>query len=470
MVVSSREVHITIIHTNDIYEIQPVSGGELGGLSRLTTLKKQLLAQNPNTFLVLAGDYHGPSGLGLAKHEGTPLAGKQMVAVLNKVGIDFATYGDHEFNVYNIEAHLARHSETQFLVISSNILNAQGAPFAHFKINHIFEAKNEQGDTVKVGLFGVTEHLGAEYAQVKYFDPFEVAAQQVAELKDKTDILIALTHHEVADDRKLAAAQPDIDLILGGDEHEHMHIEPGEGLAPIFKSDSNARNVQIIDLYYDLDSAALRIESRLQAITSAIPDDPEIQKLANEWTEIAQQGFKADGIDISEEITRYHEDLDGFSTAVRNKPTALSMAIVNAVHARAVEPDFSVMTGGLIRLDDMIPAGRPFTMYEVLRTYPTDMHVVTVKMSGDKVVAMLNQGKKAAGSSYYLVSTANVTQAADGTWLFNGAPFEPTRVYRIGMAPIELYAYRKLMPEVVEEHKDYTLRKALIDGLRKGNH
>jgi 5'-nucleotidase len=87
--------HITIIHLNDTYEILPVSGGRLGGLARVATLKKQLLAQNPNTIMTLSGDYHGPSGMGLAKVNGVPLAGQQAVAVLNKVGIDYSTFGDH---------------------------------------------------------------------------------------------------------------------------------------------------------------------------------------------------------------------------------------------------------------------------------------------------------------------------------------------------------------------------------------
>ncbi|MEZ4727501.1 MAG: hypothetical protein R3E79_10235 [Caldilineaceae bacterium] len=57
---SDTVVQLTIIHTNDVYEIQPISGGTLGGMARVATLKKQLLAQNPNTLLTMSGDLHGP--------------------------------------------------------------------------------------------------------------------------------------------------------------------------------------------------------------------------------------------------------------------------------------------------------------------------------------------------------------------------------------------------------------------------
>ena len=47
---------VTILHFNDVYEITPVEGGRSGGLARVATLRRRLLAENPNTFTLLAGD------------------------------------------------------------------------------------------------------------------------------------------------------------------------------------------------------------------------------------------------------------------------------------------------------------------------------------------------------------------------------------------------------------------------------
>ncbi len=46
---AARQVALTILQLNDIYELTPVSGGKEGGLARVATLRKELLAENPNT-------------------------------------------------------------------------------------------------------------------------------------------------------------------------------------------------------------------------------------------------------------------------------------------------------------------------------------------------------------------------------------------------------------------------------------
>src|ERR1041384_6725645 len=77
---SSRGVvEVTLLQLNDVYEIGPVEGGKSGGLARGATLGQRLLAETPNTFTLLAGDFVSPSALGTAQVDGQPLAGKQMV-------------------------------------------------------------------------------------------------------------------------------------------------------------------------------------------------------------------------------------------------------------------------------------------------------------------------------------------------------------------------------------------------------
>ncbi|MCP6769728.1 hypothetical protein NL529_33265, partial [Klebsiella pneumoniae] len=79
---------------NDLYEITPISGGHEGGMARFATLRAQLLRQNRNTYTILAGDFLSPSVLGTALNNGQPIAGAQMVAMLNAVGLDYATFGN----------------------------------------------------------------------------------------------------------------------------------------------------------------------------------------------------------------------------------------------------------------------------------------------------------------------------------------------------------------------------------------
>ena len=55
------KIDITLVQINDVYEIAPLDGGKAGGMARISTIKKDYLRNNPNTFLIIAGDFLSPS-------------------------------------------------------------------------------------------------------------------------------------------------------------------------------------------------------------------------------------------------------------------------------------------------------------------------------------------------------------------------------------------------------------------------
>ena len=56
-----QQIEIRLVQVNDVYEIAPLNNGTEGGLARIATLKKHQLAENPNTLLLMAGDFLSPS-------------------------------------------------------------------------------------------------------------------------------------------------------------------------------------------------------------------------------------------------------------------------------------------------------------------------------------------------------------------------------------------------------------------------
>src|SRR5437763_13665299 len=90
----AEQVEIVLLQLNDVYEITRPAKKDLGGLTRVAALRKQLKAKNPNTFAILAGDFFSPSALGTAVVDGRRLDGRHMVAVLNAMGLDYATFGN----------------------------------------------------------------------------------------------------------------------------------------------------------------------------------------------------------------------------------------------------------------------------------------------------------------------------------------------------------------------------------------
>ena len=84
-------VELRIIHTNDLHARALENRTELG-YARIATLVKQLKAENPNTLVIDAGDtFHGLPFANLER-------GSSIAKLLNAVGYDYMTVGNHDFN------------------------------------------------------------------------------------------------------------------------------------------------------------------------------------------------------------------------------------------------------------------------------------------------------------------------------------------------------------------------------------
>ncbi len=464
-------VQITIIHTNDIYEITPVGGGTLGGLSRLATLKKQLLAENPNTLLFFAGDMYGPSGLSTAVVDGRRLDGIQAVEVMNHVGVDYMTFGDHEFDELESEENFFRNlAATKFPMISSNVFYTDGMPFTAgdttVAVNDILTMTNGNGDEVSIGLFAITEEIGSAEVPYSYTNHISATEQQVAALDGQVDILIALTHFGINTDIETANQFSEIDLILGGDDHENMVVQTDN--APIYKSDSNARNVQVIDLFYDTTTGEFTIEDRLQAITNEIADDPATLEISNSWVITAFNAFRAEGIEPEEIIAETMIDLDGFATSIRNHPTAFTNLMMEGIQNAAPNADIAFHISGLIRMDDLIPAGSNVTVYDTIRNYPTNSTIVSVQLPGSTVEGLLNFRPTTAGAGNFFHISENIT--SDGNaWLINGQPLMTDTNYIVGTSQYyyDTFLGQPFIGGVLVGQSNMDLRGIMIQQLRQ---
>ncbi|MGX9725815.1 MAG: bifunctional metallophosphatase/5'-nucleotidase [Candidatus Electronema sp. VV] len=462
---ASRPVRITLLQMNDVYEIAPVSGGKEGGLARVATLRDRLLAENPNTITVLAGDLFSPSALGTAPYEQSRLAGKQIVAAMNALGLDYITFGNHEFDIKKEQFH-ERLKESQFKWISSNCFDQDGKAFPAVLDSKIIEVQG-----VKVGIFGVTlDSNKADY--VSYKDPFVIAQEKIAELRPKTDVLIALTHLSFQDDIALANRFPELDLILGGHEHENMQLLRGKDFTPIFKADANARTVYVHELRWDKAAAQpLSVSSRLERVTDALPEQEKTAKAVAAWQQIGYDGFRKAGFEPERTVTVSTEELDGLEASVRNRSTRLTELIAQGMLHAAPGAELSICNSGSIRIDDVLPAGK-ITEYDVIRILPFGGDIVTTKMKGSLLRKTLDQGLKNKGGGSYL-QTANVSGGNGQPWLINGKKLDEKKTYSVAIAEYLLkvgdsgleFLVKNPGAPVLKSKGD--IRKALIAELQK---
>ncbi|MCB9881815.1 MAG: bifunctional metallophosphatase/5'-nucleotidase [Planctomycetes bacterium] len=424
----AKPIRITIIQINDVYEIAAINSGKEGGMARLATLKRELSERNPHTFLLLAGDLFSPSALSAAKVDGQRLNGRQMVDVLNQVDVDLCTFGNHEFDLKR-DDFLARLAESRFAWTSTNVFDADGMPFPKVTDQHVIEVGNphRKGGVVRIGVIGVTvTNFSTDY--VHFDDPLTAMQKKARELRPRVDFLIGLTHLDLDDDIALVQQVPELDLVLGGHDHENVYVQRGPGFTPITKADANARSAYVHDIEIDSFTGEVTLTTRLQRIDESLRPDPRVADLVRSWEDRAFAAFEAQGFHPREMVAETLEALDGKESSVRNRSTNLTELVVAAFHAASPEADLALFNSGSIRIDDVVPPG-VITQYDVLRMLPFGGSLEEAMIRGDVLQRILDAGVANRGEGGFLQLSG--ARSSGGTWMIGGAALDPAKTYRV---------------------------------------
>ena len=466
----SSTTSFTLLQLNDVYELTPLNAGKTGGLARVATLQKQLKAENPNTYSVLAGDLLSPSALGTAKMNGEALAGKQMIDIFNYLHWDYATFGNHEFDIGK-KALLDRLAETKTIFFSSNVLDAEThKPLVNSKETVILTV-----DGIKVGFIGITlPELSPPFVTIT--EPLQATQQAISVLKPQVDMIILVTHQAYEDDIKFAEKLQDVDLIIGGHEHENMLLFRGENNTPITKADANAKSAFIHRISIDKTTGEKTIKSELVFLNEAMPLDKEANVLIQQWQQKAFDLFKQQGFEPEHIVAHTNQALDGLESSVRNKTTTLTDLIAKSFLNAIPEADLSLYNGGSIRIDDILPAG-DITEYDIIKIMPFGGKLVLVEMSGDLLEKALNANKENQGKGSFL-HHANV-ENNNGQWYIKNQILDKNKSYKVAISDflvekgdkgLDFLTFKnspsiKKLPSV-----DIDVRKALIQELSKGGY
>jgi len=418
---------LTIIHLNDVYEILPVEGGRSGGLARVATVVGYSHKAGMPVLTTLGGDYLSPSALGTARVDGKPLAGRQMVDVLNAMGLDWATFGNHEFDVSE-EAFRAHLTQARFHLVSTNVTDASGQPFPGVATSAIVPMTIAK-QTRRIGLIGVTIPA-TQKPWVKYRDVIQSAREEIAKLRGKVDAIIALTHLSVPQDAEFVAALPEIDVVLGGHEHENWDIRRGAHFTPIIKADANVRSIAIVQLAFGAEGSRPSVTSKLQVIDDRVPTDPAVDAVARKWVQIGFEAFRKDGFSPETVVATSTEPLDGRESVVRNTHGRLTDLITDAQAREMKGADAAIFNGGSIRIDDVIPPG-PITEYDIIRVLPFGGKIVGATLDGALLLKVLDVGLSNVGIGGFL-HYWGITRE-NGAWQIQGKPIEPAGRYKVAL-------------------------------------
>ncbi|HVF47194.1 MAG TPA: 5'-nucleotidase C-terminal domain-containing protein [Pyrinomonadaceae bacterium] len=367
-------VRVTILHMNDTYQFTPVDGGKRGGLARVMTIRKKVLAENPNTLMTFGGDTLSPSV------ETRTYRGAQMIDAWNAVGLDYSVLGNHEFDIRTNEL-LDRMKESKFTWLGTNVIDTKtGKVFAgmpQFVIRSI--------GGVKIGFIGFllpeTKETSSMEAHLSVTDYCERARSLVPEMRSLgAEVVVGLTHLFMSQDKKLAGCA-DFDLILGG--HEHTLLQSSASGTPIFKMWADAREVGRFDLFIDKKTGKMQsMDWEIIPITDQIPNDPEFAAVAAKYKSLLDQ--------LEVRVGATAVPLDALSKSVRTKETDIGNFIADA-YRKAVGADIGFVNGGSIRADLSYSPG-VLTKRDVLSMLPFNNPIVKVEVSGKLLMDILEHG------------------------------------------------------------------------------
>lgn len=227
---ASAQKTVTILHTSDTHScILPLNKNladtviaDRGGFLRRINMLKQERQKTPSLLLFDCGDFSQGSSYY------TMFKGDVEVGLMNQMGYDAGTIGNHEFDS-GLDNMTRLFKMANWPIVCSNY------DFGDTELKDIVKpylVLKRQG--VKIGIFALCPPMEglvseANYKPLTFLDPVEVTNKMVDILRNqkKCDVVICLSHLGWAKteytDNKLIQNTSGIDLVLGG--HSHTYSE-----------------------------------------------------------------------------------------------------------------------------------------------------------------------------------------------------------------------------------------------------
>lgn len=398
---SNEAFHFTILHTNDLHshaESFSERGRIVGGLARLGHLIHSIRANTPNTVVIDAGDMF----------QGTPLFthyhGEVEVSLLNQIGYDIYTIGNHEFDdgAENLGKQL---KNAKFDVICSN-LDAEAQPELKSVIKpYVIKQIGSQ----KVAFIGVMtpelERLSLSLGGVKvknlnedWLIPVRAAVKEV-EAKGINHI-VAVTHCGTDFDQQMSRAIPEIDVIIGGHSHTRLDkalfVEHDDGSETIIvQTGSYGRTLGRLDVAFEkngrLDLGDTKY--RLINITDKIPEDAKMKAYIDQKVEPL--------LPLRRTVVSQAEDAFDNRWTFYPWDSALGDLVTDALNAAGKQYGTTISVHNRGGMRGRIEKG-PITLEKVQEILPFDNRLTFATLSGKALLSALEHSVSGPAGGRFL--------------------------------------------------------------------
>ncbi|HEA30819.1 MAG TPA: multifunctional 2',3'-cyclic-nucleotide 2'-phosphodiesterase/5'-nucleotidase/3'-nucleotidase [Leeuwenhoekiella sp.] len=456
-----NEQMFTILHTNDIHgsyeSINAIEGsataqtgdsidnylvfpraGKIGGIARLATAVSQIRnGKDKDAVLLLdGGDTFSDDLLS------NITKGEVVIKALNQMGYDLMALGNHDFD-YGLDRTRELEQMANFPMRAANVVEvATKKPI----FNEPYKIFERQG--IRIGVLPIayrnTKLTGnpENMKGIRFEKGLGTIQKYLPELDQKSDIVVVLSHEGMAVDKLMADKVEGVDIIVGA--HSHDYIEPP------YKSSTGTYVVQAMSDAAVLGETELLIENKkLKDLKTNYhflyadkwEEDAEIVKIIDDFRNDHLAGLEEPVAVVETPIGRMYKmesPFDKLVTTILKEEFGTDIAFVPGV-------------GYGITLQEEV------TKEDVFKLIPHNSKIVTLEMTGEKLIKLLEQTASNLKPEDKMESVGGLLQSSGISYTLD-----------LGKPMNERICNVKIDGKNIDNHKIYKV--ATHSGMLKGIH
>lgn len=445
---AAADYTLTILHTNDFHaRFEPISkydsgcsaednaeGKCFGGSARLVTALAEARARTNNSILVDGGD----------QFQGTLFytyyKGALAAEMMNKLGYDAMTVGNHEFDD-GPEVLAGFMSAVDFPVLMSNA-DVSREPLLADKLakSVVIERGGE-----KLGLIGLTpedtDELASPGDNITFTGPIDAVQGEVDKLTEMgVNKIIVLSHSGYGVDQEVAANTTGVDVIVGGHSNSLLSNTNDRAVGPYPTMVGDTAIVQAYAYGKFLGELTVTFNDAGEIVEAAgepIVIDGQVAEDAETKARIAEAAVPLEEI-RNRVVAEAGDAIEGDRSVCRVMECPMGNLVADAMLARVADQGVQIAIANSGGIRASIDAGA-VTMGEVLTVLPFQNTLSTFEISGETLLAALENGvseieevagrfPQVAGMTYAVDPAAEVGSRISDV-MVGGAPLDLAATY-----------------------------------------
>ena len=376
-----KEVHI--LSANDMH-------AAIECFPRLCFVADSLRALYPDLLILSAGDNRSGDPI----NDMYEIPAYPMVSLMNIVGFQASTLGNHEFDSGEKGlAQLINMSNFPYLCANCHPAASTGIHVRPWQMFDVGGVRLAIIGVTALGPMGKPESHPANMTNIEFSDPLQTV-QQYKDLRQKSDVVLLLSHMGYEDDVKLSAELPWVDLIVGG--HSHTQLNGGE----IHNGLLITQNVNRL--------------ARVTHITLTLENGKVVDKKAEN---IAIKGVKNENKVVAK-LTDYFLNNPAFDEILATNDAPVTTyeelgCLMTDAYLKAANADISLQNYGGVRYDTLSVRG--ISVKDVLQLDPFQNNLVEMTVTGNEFIDILKMCFVNDQCRFPLISGATAEYVLDPT-------------------------------------------------------